>query len=170
MINVLFICTGNSARSILAEATLNALGGENFRGFSAGSDPKALPHALALATLDEHGHPTTGLRSKRWDVFAQDDAPDMQAIITVCDNAAGESCPVWPGRPAAGHWGIPDPAAVVGEEDEQRWAFGVAYMRLRARIEDMVTLDFSALSPGDLSHQLNDIGARHNKAEAKAAA
>lgn len=168
MRNILFLCTGNSARSILAEATLTALSAGAFHGYSAGSHPKGAPHPMALATLGQHGHGVDGLSSKSWDVFAEPTAPDMHAIITVCDNAAGESCPVWPGRPAAGHWGVPDPAAVDGDEDEQRWAFGVAYARLRARIEDLLALDWDALEPREISDALNAIGAKHNEAEAAA--
>lgn len=166
MRNVLFLCTGNSARSILAEATLTALGRSKFTGYSAGSEPKGAPHPLALATLAEQGHEYAGASSKSWTTFAAPGAPEMSAVITVCDNAAGEACPIWPGHPAAGHWGIPDPAGVVGDEDERAWAFGVAYARLRARIEDMLTLDWDGLVPAEISDGLNAIGAKHNEAEA----
>jgi arsenate reductase len=132
--NVLFVCTGNSARSILAEALLNHLGGGRFQGFSAGSQPKGAVHPLALETLRVHQLPTDGLRSKSWTEFEAAGAPVMKFIVTVCDNAANETCPVWPGRPASAHWGIEDPAAVEGTDDEKRAAFEQAFQRLEQRI------------------------------------
>ena len=135
--NVLFLCTGNSARSILAEALLNRLGDGRWRGFSAGSFPKGEVHPMALQLLDERGFPTGGLRSKSWDEFAGGDAPPLDLIVTVCDNAAGETCPVWPGHPARAHWGIADPAAVEGEG--QRAAFEEAYRQLESRIAAFLT-------------------------------
>lgn len=132
MRNVLFLCTGNSARSILAEAILNRDGDDSFHGYSAGSHPRGEVHPAALAMLLELGLPTDGLRSKSWDEFAAPGAPPIHYVITVCDNAAGEVCPIWPGNPAKAHWGIPDPAAVTGAG--QREAFLMAYRSLEYRI------------------------------------
>lgn len=138
MINVLFLCTGNSARSILAEAILNRRGAGRFAGFSAGSRPRGAVHPLALALLRDKGHDVTALRSKSWDEFAAEGAPRMDRVVTVCDNAAGEACPVWPGHPAKAHWGLPDPAAVQGSEAEQRGAFADTYAALDKRIVELV--------------------------------
>jgi arsenate reductase len=138
VINVLFLCTGNSARSILAEAILNRRSGGRFAGFSAGSQPRGEVHPLALALLREKGHAVADLRSKSWDEFAASGAPRMDRIVTVCDNAAGEACPVWPGHPAKAHWGLPDPAAVQGSETEQRRAFADTYAALDKRIAALV--------------------------------
>ena len=136
IINVLFLCTGNSARSIVAEALLNRHGGERFRAFSAGSFPKGAVHPMALDLLRGLGFETAGLRSKSWDEFAASDAPQLDFIITVCDNAAGEVCPVWPGKPVKAHWGIEDPAAVEG--DGQREAFLAAFRDLESRIGEFL--------------------------------
>lgn len=140
MINVLFLCTGNSARSIMAEAMLNdpALGGGRFRAFSAGSHPRGAVHPLAIELLREHGLPVDGLRSKSWDEFAAPGAPAIDVVITVCDSAAAEPCPVWPGRPATLHWSVLDPASVTGSEAARRQAFRDTMRRLRARIESWV--------------------------------
>ena len=135
--NVLFLCTGNSARSILAEALLNRDGGGRYRAFSAGSHPKGAVHPMALEILRDGGFPVAGLRSKSWDEFAGAEAPPLDIIVTVCDNAAGETCPVWPGHPARAHWGIADPAAVEG--DGQRAAFEEAYRLLETRIADLLS-------------------------------
>ena len=145
-LGVLFLCTGNSARSILAEAALARRGGDRFRSHSAGSHPKSAPHPMALATLTRLGHPTTGLRSKSWEDFAQAGAPRIDLVVTVCDAAAGEACPVWPGRPMSAHWGVEDPAAFEGSEEAVRAVFGRAYAELDAKIEQLVGLDLPALS------------------------
>jgi protein-tyrosine-phosphatase len=137
--NVLFLCTGNSARSILAEAILNSEGAGRYKAFSAGSHPKGAVHPAALALLKYLRLPTEGLRSKSWDEFAVPDAPPLHVVITVCDNAAGEVCPIWPGNPATAHWSIPDPAAVEGAA--QKDAFLEAYRRLRAHILDFLSTE-----------------------------
>jgi arsenate reductase len=147
MRNVLFLCTGNSARSILAEALLNHWGAGRFRGHSAGSFPKGAVHPLALELLRFHQLPTDGLRSKSWDEFAAADAPRMDFIFTVCDNAAKEICPVWPGHPVTAHWSIEDPAAVDGTEFVKRQAFAQVYQALSARIRNLV----SSSQPEDVS-------------------
>ena len=139
MQNVLFLCTGNSARSILAEAILNREGADRFRGFSAGSRPKGEVHPAALALLDGLGHPTQGLRSKSWDEFAAEAAPSIHFVITVCDNAAGEVCPIWPGKPMKDHWSLPDPAAV--EVADQSAAFRDTYRALQDRIAKFLATD-----------------------------
>ena len=141
--NVLFLCTGNSARSLLAEALLNRDGEGRFKAYSAGSQPKGQPHPMALEVLDELGIDTAGLRSKSWTEFSGPQAPAMDLIITVCDNAAGESCPIWPGRPISAHWGIEDPAAVEGAG--QKDAFLTALRYLRNRISLLLNLQGDAL-------------------------
>jgi arsenate reductase (thioredoxin) len=156
--HVLFLCTGNSARSILAESILNRLGRGRFRAFSAGSYPKGTAHPLAIELLDEEGLPTDGLRSKSWDEYAAPGAHPIDFIFTVCDNAAGEACPVWPGKPASAHWGIPDPAAVEGSDTERRGAFRAAYLALHARIERFVALPLASLEPQALKAALQEIG------------
>ena len=138
--NVLFLCTGNSARSILAEALLNKLGAGRFTAYSAGSHPTGTVQPLAQALAAELGYDMHKLRSKSWDEFAAPDAPRMDFILTVCDNAAGETCPLWPGHPATAHWGIPDPAAVTGDEATRRAAYRDALLRLRQRIELLLAL------------------------------
>lgn len=132
--NILILCTGNSARSILGEAIFTALGAPAITGYSAGSSPKGAPHPLALETLRRHGHPTDQLRSKSWDEFERPDAPVMDAVITVCDSAASEPCPVWPGAPARAHWGLPDPAGIE-DDDAARAAFEETYAALTLRVE-----------------------------------
>ncbi|MGH3427573.1 MAG: arsenate reductase ArsC [Mycobacteriales bacterium] len=156
--NVLFLCTGNSARSILAESLLNHLGGGRFRGFSAGSLPKGQVHPLALALLDRMNLPTANLRSKSWDAFAASDAPPLDFIFTVCDNAAGAVCPVWPGKPATAHWGIADPAAVEGAEAEKVAAFCRTLRELERRIRLFVNLPIDSLDPMRLQDELRAIG------------
>lgn len=138
--NVLFLCTGNTARSILAESILRKDGAGRFNAFSAGSQPKGAVNPFALKTLAAHGYPTEGLRSKSWAEFAGPDAPQMDFVFTVCDNAAGEACPVWPGRPATGHWGVEDPAAVEGSDSEKERAFNLAFRILRDRISEFLAL------------------------------
>jgi arsenate reductase len=141
-LNVLFLCTHNSARSILAEATLNHLGQGRFKAFSAGSSPREnqQPNPLALEVLQRAGIPTEGLRSKNWDEFGQADAPHMDLVITVCDNAAGETCPYWPGQPAAAHWGYADPSEAKGTDEQKLEAFRETLLAIRRRLEFLVSL------------------------------
>lgn len=160
--NVLFLCTGNSARSILAEAILNRLGEGQFRGFSAGSYPKGAVHPAALGLLAELDHPTAGLRSKSWDEFAAADAPRIDFIFTVCDNAAGETCPIWPGHPMTAHWGIEDPAATEG--DGQAQAFWHAYQQLQRRIQLFLSLPLGDIDDLSLGKRLKEIGATADQA------
>src|SRR5690606_38463601 len=156
--NVLFLCTGNSARSILGEAILNHVGQGRFRAFSAGSTPKGAVHPMTLETLDKVGIPTEGLRSKAWDEFAVPGAPKMDFIFTVCDNAAGETCPIWPGQPMTAHWGIEDPAAVHGPEFKQRAAFEDALRYLRNRIGAFINLPLASIDRMALNSKLEGIG------------
>jgi arsenate reductase len=144
-INVLFLCTHNSARSILAEALLNHLGRGRFVAHSAGSQPRGEPNPLALRVLREAGVPTDGLASKSWDVFGTPDAPKMDLVITVCDNAAGETCPYWPGQPATAHWGYADPSAAEGDEAERLAAFHRTMIAIRQRLELLASLPPAAL-------------------------
>jgi arsenate reductase len=154
--NVLFLCTGNSARSILAEAILNKESGGQFRAFSAGSFPKGAVHPAALNLLRELGHSTEGFRSKSWDEFAADGAPQLDFIFTVCDNAAGETCPIWPGKPVTAHWGIPDPAEVDGTG--QKTAFWNAYQALQRRIGLFLALPLESIDEMTLANRLGEIG------------
>ncbi|MGA0583129.1 MAG: arsenate reductase ArsC [Castellaniella sp.] len=156
--NALFICTGNSARSILAEGILNALGQGRFQAYSAGSQPKGEVHPLALATLERLRMPATGYRSKSWDEFAAPGAPVFDFIFTVCDNAAGEACPFWPGQPVTAHWGVPDPAAVEGTESQRLKAFRDAALTLRKRIDLLLALPIHQLDTLSLQRALQDIG------------
>ncbi|MGE4221167.1 MAG: arsenate reductase ArsC [Alphaproteobacteria bacterium] len=158
--NVLFLCTGNSARSILAEAILNREGTGRFRAYSAGSQPKGAVHPFALDLLRKLNHPTAGLRSKSWEEFARADAPSLDFVFTVCDNAASEVCPVWPGQPISAHWGIPDPAAAEGTEAERRLAFAEAYRQMHNRISIFVSLPFASLDRLGLQTRLREIGQR----------
>ena len=162
--NVLFLCTGNSARSILAEAIMNQLGGGLFRAYSAGSFPKGEVHPMALDLLRKSGHDVRDLRSKSWDEFAGADAPQMNFVFTVCDNAANEVCPIWPGQPMSAHWGLPDPAAVVENEVEQRLAFADTDRLLSNRTRAFTSLPISALDDMTLQHRLNEIGRDQSKA------
>jgi arsenate reductase (thioredoxin) len=156
--NILFLCTGNSARSILGEAIVDKLGKGRFEGFSAGSQPKGAVHPYALDLLASLRLATEGLSSKSWDVFAKPGAPRMDFIFTVCDNAAGEACPVWPGQPMTAHWGIPDPAAVEGSEVERRAAFRQAYAALENRIGLFLALPLASLDRMTLQKRLDAIG------------
>ncbi|MCR5857909.1 arsenate reductase ArsC [Mesorhizobium sp. J428] len=156
--NVLFLCTGNSARSILAEAILNRVGQGRFRAFSAGSQPKGVVHPYALQLLKSLNHDTSFARSKNWEEFAVPDAPVMDFVFTVCDNAANEACPVWPGQPMTAHWGVPDPAAVEGTEAEKHLAFADAYRMLNNRISLFVSLPLKSLDRLTLQGRLREIG------------
>jgi len=156
--NVLFLCTGNSARSILAESLLNSLGKGTFRGFSAGSFPKGQVHPLALELLKRMDLPSEGLRSKSWEEFATPDAPALDFIFTVCDNAAGEVCPIWPGKPMTAHWGIADPAAVGGADADKAFAFRKALKELETRIKLFVALPIESLDALTLREKLRSIG------------
>ncbi|HYL87607.1 MAG TPA: arsenate reductase ArsC [Burkholderiales bacterium] len=157
-LNVLFLCTGNSARSVLAEAFLNSVGGGRFRGFSAGSHPAGRVNPFALELLQKHRISTEGLRSKSWDEFARPGAPEMHFVFTVCDNAAGETCPLWPGRPMTAHWGVADPAAVPGSDDEKRKAFVEAFRLLSKRVRLFINLPFERLEQRALKGRLDEIG------------
>ncbi len=157
--NVIFLCTGNSARSILAEAILNREGAGRFKAYSAGSQPKGAVHPFALDLLKKMNHPTDGLRSKSWDEFAERGAPVMDFVFTVCDNAASEVCPIWPGQPMSAHWGIPDPAAAEGTEAERRLAFAEAYRAMLNRIGVFVSLPLQSLDRLSLQQRLGEIGA-----------
>jgi arsenate reductase (thioredoxin) len=156
--NVLFLCTGNSARSILAEILLNHLGNRQFQGYSAGSFPKGAVHPLAIDLLDRLHLPTTGLRSKSWKEFARPGAPVMHFVFTVCDQAVGEVCPIWPGNPITAHWGVRDPAAVEGTDDECKRAFRDAYHQLDARIRLFIALPIDKLDRMALKRRADEIG------------
>jgi arsenate reductase (thioredoxin) len=156
--NVLFLCTGNSARSIMAEAILNALGKNRVRAFSAGSHPTGRVNPLALELLEKHGYAIHGLRSKNWSEFARSGAPFMHFVFTVCDQAAREPCPVWPGQPMTAHWGVHDPAAVQGSDEIKRRAFLKAYTELHRRISIFINLPFGTLDNLALKQKLDEIG------------
>jgi arsenate reductase (thioredoxin) len=156
--NVLFLCTGNSARSIMAEVTLNRGGQGKFKAFSAGSQPKGQVHPYALDLLRRLNYETRGLRSKSWKEFSGPDAPKLDFVFTVCDNAAREACPVWPGQPMTAHWGVPDPAAARGSEAEIRLAFADAFRMLNNRINIFVSLPLRSLDQLSLQRQLDAIG------------
>lgn len=155
---VLFLCTGNSARSILAEAILNKTGAGKFKAYSAGSAPKGQVNPHAIELLKRLGYPTEGLRSKSWEEFARPGAPALDFVFTVCDNAANEVCPVWPGQPITAHWGVSDPAAVEGSDDEIAFAFRDAYTTLNRRIELLVNLPVKSLDRMSLKNRLDEIG------------
>lgn len=157
---VLFLCTGNSARSIMAESMLNALGGGRFRALSAGSHPTGRVNPMALELLARAGYPASGLRSKSWDEFAASGAPPIDFVITVCDSAAGESCPVFPGPAVRAHWGLPDPAAVEGGEEDKRAAFASALGVLRRRIQEFTSLPFDSVDRIALGAAVREIGGR----------
>ena len=160
--NVLFLCTGNSARSILAEALLNASGAGRFKAYSAGSHPKGEVHPMALDLIRRNRLADSGLRSKSWDEFARPGAPPLHFIFTVCDNAAGEVCPVWPGHPMTAHWGVPDPAAATGSEDAVRKAFMDALGQLQRRIQLFTSLPIESLDRLALQRRLREIGETRN--------
>jgi arsenate reductase len=157
-LNVLFLCTGNSARSVLAEAFMNSAGRGRFRAYSAGSHPAGRVNPFALDLLERNRISIEGLRSKSWDEFSRPDAPRMDFIFTVCDNAAGEACPLWPGRPVSAHWGVPDPAAVGGSDEDRRKAFVQAFAALSTRIRLFMDLPFEKLEVKTLQARLRDIG------------
>jgi arsenate reductase len=156
--NVLFLCTGNSARSILGEAILGKIGGGKFAAYSAGSQPKGTVHPQAIALLQRLGYPTAGLRSKSWDAFAAPGAPYFDFVFTVCDNAANEVCPVWPGQPMTAHWGVPDPAAVAGDGAAVAAAFRDTYLLLQRRIALFANLPVKSLDRMALKKRLDEIG------------
>jgi protein-tyrosine-phosphatase len=164
--NVLFLCTGNSARSILAEAILNRAGLGRFRAYSAGSMPTGVVNPLALQVLANAHHPTSRLRSKGWEEFSRDtnpDAPELNFVFTVCDNAAGEVCPIWPGQPMTAHWGLPDPAAVEGSDTEKALAFAGTYRMLSNRIDIFLNLPLASLDRLSLQKRLDAIGKRQGQ-------
>lgn len=156
--NVLVLCTGNSARSIMAEALFKRLGRGRFRAYSAGSHPTGQVHPLALELLKKNGHPVDELRSKHWDEFSRPDTPDMDFVLTVCDKAAGESCPVWPGRPVTAHWGFEDPAAIDGTEVQRRAAFERIYREITGRIQLFLSLSIEKLDRLALQQRVREIG------------
>ena len=158
--NVLFLCTANSARSIMAEVLMNHAGRGRFRAYSAGSHPGGKVNPHAIETLRTAGLPTEGLRSKGWEEFASPDSPKMDFILTVCDNAAGEACPIWPGNPTTAHWGIADPAAVQGSDEEKRAAFKDAATTLRRRIELLASLPIDKLDKLSMQTALSGLGKR----------
>ncbi len=158
LFNVLFLCTGNSARSVMAEVLMNHWGKERFRAFSAGSQPKGAIHPMTLRLLERLKFSTEGLRSKSWDEFAQSDSPPLHFVFTVCDNARGEACPIWPGQPVSAHWGVDDPAAAEGTEAQKMQAFREAFRLLEARIKAFASLRPASLERVALQKQVDDIG------------
>jgi protein-tyrosine-phosphatase len=158
LLNVLFLCTGNSARSIMSEVMLNAMGQGRFRAFSAGSRPAGRVNPFAIELLQQNRLPVDGLRSKSWDEFARPSAPQLDFVFTVCDSAAGEVCPIWPGQPITAHWGVEDPAAVEGDDETKRKAFFHAYNRLQNRIQLFLSLPFTKLDRIALTNRLKEIG------------
>ncbi len=168
--NVLFLCTGNTARSILAEKILAKVGGGKFRAFSAGSHPKGVVNPFALKVLEDAGYPTDGARSKSWDEFAGPEAPDMDFVFTVCDNAAGEACPHWPGQPMTAHWGIEDPAAVDGSDIDKERAFVTAFRYLKNRISAFAAIPVERLDRMTLAARLDEIGQMEGATKTKSEA
>ena len=156
--NILVLCTGNSARSIMGEALFNTMGAGRFQAFSAGSHPSGMVNPLAIEQVRALGYPVEGLRSKSWDEFAQPDAPVMDFVVTVCDNAAGEICPLWPGHPVTAHWGFPDPAAVVGTEEEKRAAFAQTLRQIRTRVQLFLSLPLETLDRMAIENRMRAIG------------
>ena len=161
--NVLFLCTGNSARSIIAEALLNHWGRGRFHACSAGSQPKGEIHPMAIEVLERHHIDIGDPRSKSWDEFATSDAPPLDFVLTVCDRAAAETCPYWPGQPMTAHWGVADPASVEGSDDEKRRAFSKTFRELDARLKIFTSLRFEMLDQLSLQRQLDDIGRRREE-------
>jgi len=158
--NVLFVCTGNSARSIIAEGLLNEAARGRFKAYSAGSHPTGVVNPFALEALAELRIPTDGFRSKSWDEFARPGAPPLDFVMTVCDRAAGETCPFWPGQPTTAHWCVPDPAAVVGSDEEKRKAFRETAVTLKRRVDLMLALPMQSLDSMAIEHEVKDIGRR----------
>lgn len=158
--NILFLCTGNSARSILGEVLVNVLGEGRFKGFSAGSHPKGEVNPTAIEFLRDHGLPTANLRSKSWNEFAGPGAPKMDFVFTACDQAAGEACPIWPGAPVTAHWGMPDPAALEGSHAQRLLAFRKTYLTLEARLKFFIAFDFDGASIDDLRRHARAAGSR----------
>jgi arsenate reductase len=156
--NVLFLCTGNSARSVMAESILRKLGAGRFNAYSAGSHPKGAINPFALKVLESYGYPTDGFRSKNWDEFARPEAPNLDFVFTVCDSAAGEACPIWPGQPMTADWGIEDPAAVEGTDIQKEAAFVTTFEYLRNRISIFLSLPISSLDSMTLRAKLREIG------------
>jgi len=167
--NVLFLCTGNSARSVMAEAAINRWGVGKFRGFSAGSHPKGQVHPMTLKLLSSLNYDVSGFRSKSWDEFAKPGAEPLDFVFTVCDNAAGEVCPIWPGQPMTAHWGVEDPAAFVGPEEHALKLFKRAYLELEARIKVFTSLRLEALDRLSLQNKLREIGKPQTEADQGAA-
>ena len=159
-LNILFLCTGNSARSIIAEGILRKIGGDTFFSYSAGSQPAAQPNPYALVVLRDHDIDISFARSKRWDEFANSDAPKMDLIITVCDNAAGETCPVWPGHPSMAHWGVPDPATVQGSHQDILAAFQRTYLEMETCINILLEAKPTAKTIGDLARSISPVAIR----------
>ncbi|HEY9281356.1 MAG TPA: arsenate reductase ArsC [Eoetvoesiella sp.] len=156
--NVLFLCTGNSARSIMAEALVTTFSNGKFKGYSAGSQPGGTVNPFAIEKVEKTGYPVENLRSKSWDEFARADAPHMDFIITVCDNAAGEVCPIWPGHPASAHWSFQDPAAVEGTDDEKRAAFDKVFRQMATRMQAFVSLPLHRLDKAAIQQEIRKIG------------
>lgn len=161
--NVLFLCTGNSARSVMAEALLATMGKERFRTFSAGSHPGGTVNPFAIEQIKATGYPVEKLRSKSWDEFARPDAPQMDFVITVCDNAAGEACPFWPGHPVSAHWGFEDPAAAVGTDEEKRAVFARIFRQIMARVSAFANLPLPMLDKHAMQQELRNIGETSNE-------
>ena len=163
--DILFLCTGNSARSLMAEAIINARHADRFRAHSAGSHPKDAAHPMALHLLERQGFDTAGLRPKPWDAFAhgREGAPALDFVFTLCDSAAGETCPIWPGRPVTAHWGVPDPAAARGTEAERSLAFAEAFRVLATRLSILAQLPIPSLDRASLSRRLDEIGTLQNE-------
>ncbi len=168
LLNVLFLCTHNSARSIIAECVMNRLGMGRFKGYSAGSQPSGAVHPYALDLLRHLNYDVTNLRSKSWEEFSGPDSPQLDFVFTVCDNAANEVCPVWPGQPMTAHWGLPDPAAAEGTESERRFAFADAHRMLYQRIGIFTNLPLASLDTLSLQRRLDDIGRSKASAPEKA--